>query len=458
MNPATANCPPEFELITLFCRAAIGLLTNRTPPDPLAAARIGELVGVSGEGAIDPVRVTELCRRHQVGAITYSGLRANVEHSTFNAEHRTMVGEDGVVGGLASNGKACSSMDRLISGLEGQYLANVLRNEGLRREVLTVYGWLSEAGIRAVPFKGPVMAEQLYGDVAVRPCSDIDFILPVKDDLVRAKLVLESKGFRSIRTMTAAEDKVWRRAGWGYDMSSPGSEFTVDIAAGATPDYLPYALGADRFWDETREAQFNGSTMRVMTPELLLIFLCWHGTKHLWEKLVWVVDVHALITKEPGLDWGKVESLARESRTRRMVETGLEVVRRVLGEEVGNAEDGTRKAEKSSVQIRAGGRVVRTGIDKAGVGAKATDDRVNSAVTLCLERLSDRKISWFSEQLFFLRMHETPGERLRTVLRTMFRPTISDCQAIRLPPWLFGLYYVLRPMRLLGKIVAKVRC
>lgn len=494
----TKNVSAEFNLIALCCRTAIDVLSCRGRPDPGMVSRINEIISGSGSEAIDPAGVIEMCRRHNVGPMMFRGLKSLSRSGAakgMNEESGRPVDNERECGsGVDRENRSC--LERLLSDLELQYLANVLRNERLQIEVCGIAEWFAAAGIRAVPFKGPVMSWQLYGDVALRPLSDIDFVLH-KDDLVRAKDLLEAKGFRSLREMTEAEDRVWRRAGWGYDLHNPTGEFTVDMAAGATPDYLPCALSPDRFWNETREIDFNGRKLRVMSPELLLIFLCWHGAKHLWEKLIWVADVQALMMQKPGLDWFKVQRLVRESGTGRMVETGLGVARRVFGEERGQRSEfrdrlalrsvgeagrlegkgqgsgfrGQERADKGQENaVQAGSdqvpRCAESRTSETELPIPNTEHRTlkpsfrlpPDLVETCLRRLmrgADANTGWFGEQVFYLRMRETIVERFWYVMRTIFRPTISDCRAVRLPSRLFGLYYLVRPFRLALKVAKK---
>ena len=60
---------------------------------------------------------------------------------------------------------------------------------------LTVLDRLKDAGIRAMPLKGSILARQLYRDVAARTSSDID-ILVAPDDLAGAVSVVEDLGWR----------------------------------------------------------------------------------------------------------------------------------------------------------------------------------------------------------------------------------------------------------------------
>ena len=57
-----------------------------------------------------------------------------------------------------------------------------------------VAGWLADAGISALPLKGPSLAAAVHGDVGMRATSDVDLLVP-EDDLDRAAAHLVEQGF-----------------------------------------------------------------------------------------------------------------------------------------------------------------------------------------------------------------------------------------------------------------------
>ena len=50
-----------------------------------------------------------------------------------------------------------------------------------------------------------------------------------------------------------------------------------------------------------------------------------------------------------------------------------------------------------------------------------------------------------------LRMFDRTSHRLRYVFGSFFGPSEAEYRALRLPPALYGLYYVFRPLRLAAK-------
>jgi hypothetical protein len=68
-----------------------------------------------------------------------------------------------------------------LARLRMQYMMNAARNMKMTAELLRILDALKEAGIKAMPLKGPVLAQQLYGDVALRQFSDLDILVARED-------------------------------------------------------------------------------------------------------------------------------------------------------------------------------------------------------------------------------------------------------------------------------------
>src|SRR4029453_10410727 len=58
-----------------------------------------------------------------------------------------------------------------------RFYATLLRNTALADELVRVYGALSAAGVAAIPVKGVVLGETIYGNLALQPAADLDVLV-----------------------------------------------------------------------------------------------------------------------------------------------------------------------------------------------------------------------------------------------------------------------------------------
>jgi hypothetical protein len=146
----------------------------------------------------------------------------------------------------------------------------------------------------------------------------------------------------------------------------------------------------------------------------------------MWPKLKWICDVAELIRSYPGMDWTGVLKRARGSGTERMLSLGLFLAHDLLGPVL--------PAD-----------ILRTAMASPAVRSAAHEVRGQ----LFLD--ADNPSSVLKSLLFQMRITASARRRISYFLGTIIVPTQADWQALRLPAFSYPLYYLLRPIRLLGK-------
>jgi hypothetical protein len=135
----------------------------------------------------------------------------------------------------------------------------------------------AERGIEVLALKGPVLGAMLYGDVTARSCNDLD-VLVRGDDYQRSEALLLDLGFIACSTLDDYHRRFLRR---GVPV-----ELHFDIAS---PRHFPFDV--DGVWNRSRVEDFRGAPVRVMSDDDLILFLCLHGLKHGFFRLIWILDV-----------------------------------------------------------------------------------------------------------------------------------------------------------------------
>src|SRR5438094_5690535 len=114
-----------------------------------------------------------------------------------------------VYSALAQAGEASSAA---LSGLRPMYDRSVHQALWLTRELLRIIGYFESHGIRALPYKGPPLAQILYGNVASRQFADLD-ILVSPDDLPKVRACLAELGYKASIKLSHSEDRAYLAAG-----------------------------------------------------------------------------------------------------------------------------------------------------------------------------------------------------------------------------------------------------
>jgi hypothetical protein len=165
----------------------------------------------------------------------------------------------------------------------------------LRSHLDDVLGALAEQGIAAVPLKGPILGERLYGDQALRVSTDLDVLV-------------------SAAPLNEVVDTV-RRLGYALaePSGSPGGQKHPHHLSCVRPDgtllELHFRL-LGNFGTNVAAEEFiaraevyrapGGAEYRVLSAEDELIYLLAHAAVHLFERLAWLYDVKALLRLTSG--------------------------------------------------------------------------------------------------------------------------------------------------------------
>ncbi len=220
-------------------------------------------------------------------------------------------------------------MAQLLGHLERTARRNLFLSGELRRIVRT----LERGGVPAIPFKGPVMAQSLYGNLALREHDDLD-ILVRSGDVLKAREALLQAGFRPeldiARTLEHAYFK--DECEYGFVGREGSQRVRLEVHWAFARGYHSIGLDLDSMWGRSRWIPFGGVMVRTLAPEDMLLALCVHsGAKHLWERLAWVSDFAHLILVHTEMDWDLVLHQARDLGLERVLLVSLSLANALLG-------------------------------------------------------------------------------------------------------------------------------
>jgi hypothetical protein len=298
----------------------------------------------------------------------------------------------------------------------------------LSAELIRVLDAFAAAGIQAIPYKGPVVAAQAYGDIALREFEDLDLVLRQRD-IAAANAVLVGLGFTpQFPPIFAPSDPASLVPG-EYDYRDTERHLTLELHTERTLRHFPKPPGMDAATGRLVAIDLSGHSVRTFRPEDSLVFLCVHGSKDFWERLVWVADVAELLASHPRLEWQGVYAFADAVGARRMLHLGLALADEMLGIAMPDA--------------------VRSRIRK-----DRAVDRISAQIVARL--LSGTPPALGARATFAYRRQMVAGawDGWRYMMRLATAPAAEDWHAVRLPRPLAPIYAALRPLRLLRKYSA----
>ena len=289
MAPLTAQTP-EVAVLLACARATASAEDDR---------RLGALVGAD----VDYPTLVALAERHRMTAFVYAHLKRvapdRIPRVAMNALHRT------------------SQLTAARGLMLGAELVDLIR-------------LFAEHEIRALPFKGPVLAQCVYGNLALRFMRDVDILVP-PEDVHRAHALLLARGYRT-ETKLLPGFVAWRLE---YQLCVSRAIDTAIVELHWTVASLSVApeVGIDKLWDQRLHTSVLGERVPCPSHEHLLLLLCIHGARHAWWRLELICCVAELVRSKP-LDWYSVLDQAAAWRCGRMLRVGLLLAHDVLGARV----------------------------------------------------------------------------------------------------------------------------
>ena len=308
--------------------------------------------------------------------------------------------------------------ERLKEGFD----ATQRRNLFLAVQLCAILKSFDAHGVPAIPYRGPALAVTAYGRVGFRQFSDLD-VLVNKDDVLRAKAILVAEGFHPDMVLSESQERALLESQHAYALLSPDRSAVVELHWEMSPRHVSLGLEPRRLWERLEPVTIAGMTVLTLAPEVLLPNLCEHGTKHMWERLVWICDIAELTRSRPDLDWARMVAEARHSASERILALGLRLASDLLGAPM--PEPVRRRAATDAV-----------------IPALAGEVRAR------LFRHHDRLSGRLEQARFQLRVRERWRHRVRFCWLAMTTLTVADWEERRLPRALSFLYYPMRLIRL----------
>jgi hypothetical protein len=214
----------------------------------------------------------------------------------------------------------------LLHRLGREFVVNDLRCRELVETLHRLTDRFAAGGIDSAPYKGPALAEEIFGDASLRQAGDLD-ILVRQADAARAVRVMVAEGYQP-HAGIHGQVRFDLRAMYHLEFSHP-SRPPVELHWRFGDD-VDFPVDWDAWWSRLVSREIAGRPMRVLPPEEMLVALCVHGAKDLWKRLILVADIGEFIRNRPGLDFNRVLEVAPSPDSRRMLAVGLLLARDMM--------------------------------------------------------------------------------------------------------------------------------
>ena len=312
----------------------------------------------------------------------------------------------------------------LLAGLRQDYERNVYKSLFLARELIRILDCLDAIGVEVVPYKGIVMAEVYYGDMALRRSGDMDLFVRGRD-VGRIKHAVRDLGYRQRVPVPEDAEEEYIASGYECTFDSPAGKNLLELQWALQPRFYAVDFDMEGLFERAVKVSVAGRAVKTPSAEDLLLVLSVHAAKHVWGRLIWLCDI-AQILKRENLNWDWVQARARQFGIERILHVTLLLANRLVMAPI------PAPMEQSVVEDGA---------------ARAFADKITVNVA--------RGISYDEDQVSYFRLmmqlRERKADRMRFLTRLTFTPGPGEWEAVRLPKSLFPLYRVVRLARLASR-------
>jgi len=218
------------------------------------------------------------------------------------------------------------STETALAGLRQDFFLNAAANLALARELSRILAAFRDCGIRVLPFKGPILAESLYGSLALRASGDLDLLIR-RRDLPQAQALLRARGFRQIEDPAGVPPHLFCE----HQFVRSADQIAVELRWRITSFQFSGCLDLDYLAPRIRPVKFLNAEAPGLPPEELLLILCIHGSKHRWARLMWICDIALLLRSFQHLDWNRIADDAEFLGVSHSIGCGLLTAHEILG-------------------------------------------------------------------------------------------------------------------------------
>jgi hypothetical protein len=331
---------------------------------------------------------------------------------------------------------ALSTFSRLVparqfDALRLRYQDNARKALWFTGELVRILNHLESLGIKALPCKGPVLAQTLYREVTWRQFGDLD-ILILPADVPKAKAAMIDLGYKPGIKLAPHQELAYIETGYEYSFNSSAGGNLLELQWQIVPRFYSIDIDVAGLFEKADEINLAGRPVRTLRPQDLLLVLCIHAAKHAWVQLSGLCDIAQLVTFQQ-FDWNAIQDKASQLGIERILNLNLLLAHKLLDAPLPPA-----------------------------IQELLPKDQPTTILADDILRIIERSVHYDTESIAYFRLmmqlRERWQDRARFLWRLASTPGLSEWSVVQLPKHLSPLYRLVRVHRLAKRLASSVRC
>lgn len=306
----------------------------------------------------------------------------------------------------------------IVQSLNRKYKKNTFQMLYLSAEMERINKICNENEIRMIFLKGPVLSQDLYGDISLRTSCDLDVLIPIQN-LEKVEILLLEQGYvKDDYIQTILNDWKWRHHHITFFHPTKQIKLEIHWRLNPGPGKEP---GFEELWKRKRKSTLTSNSVYMLGKEDLFLFLVSHGARHGWSRLRWLVDIKKIVNQD--LNWSEIHKLMR---TYQMLHLGGQAL--ILSSQLLGVRMDERMmelvAKKHSKQL-----------------AQEALFYFKQMINLHTDPVPEEVLTYHSRHLFSL----MSNQQKTLFIMSQLYPYPIDAKTLPLPKFLHFLYFPLRP-------------
>lgn len=361
-----------------------------------------------------------------------------VQHSHYNIQSLiTLSSSHGILPivykTLKSLSKSNPSLKKILSEIKPLYMSIVQRNMLMTSELIRIMQILEANNIHALAFKGPTLAQMAYGDITLRQYSDLDILVDEKD-LFNAGKIISASSYAPDVELEYLNNQTLLEISNDLGFHHSSNNTYIELHWKLFQKKLSTTLDKHTFTSNPTVVNIQGNRIKTLQTDLLLVYLCRHGSKHMWERIEWITDIDRLICQCNTIDWNAVWHYSQTMKSINTLLLGLS-----LSKELFN----TPFPDTIITEINKRHKIEHLKTHTL-TRINQTLSKQNSGITAMLQQFA-----------YHAKLYDSFGDKVKYYISSIFKVTRADILNVNLPRYLSFLYIIIRPFRLANKYLTR---
>ncbi len=272
----------------------------------------------------------------------------------------------------------------------------------------------NDMGWRYIVLKGVALSKKLYQESTTRYSVDIDIFIDKKDRFDVINWLFQN-GFTTNQYINLKYQT--------YITLTDKRGLTIDISWEFVPYFYPVKIPKKILFNRTK-LSINGISLPVLKKDEEFLYLLIHASKHLYSKMIWIIDIDRYM-RYHNIDYTFVVD---RLNTLKAIKYGL-------------------------YGIYLSNKILKTPLPKEiqkNIYKYDYNKIYNYTYMLWQNRLPIYKKIYAKSMLY-----ESTEQKLKYLHYSLLKPTIYEYKILKLPKYLWWIYYLIRISRLILKIISK---